>query len=311
MEMNLTETEVRVLGSLMEKSLSTPDYYPLSLNALTNACNQKSSRDPVVSYSEATVQTALDQLAQKGWINRSDVARVPKYEERLSQKHNFLPRESGALCVLLLRGPQTVGEIRARTSRMCRYNDLDEVITTLADLESWGFVRCLTRRAGHKEPRYAHLLSGDSHIAESAPATDAGAEEDVLDFRLRAIGYVKHEAIEVPRHWSVSDVEGMLEILPEYEAGLADIDPGDRIVVLFCFDRSEPFRPDFLTQTRPRDDQPKGVFSICSPRRPNPIGLSVLEVLKREKCTIWVRGLDMFNNTPILDIKPHVVAPPK
>lgn len=311
MDMNLTETEVRVLGSLMEKSLSTPDYYPLSLNALTNACNQKSSRDPVVSYSEAVVQAALEQLEQKGWVNRSDVARVPKYEERLSQQHNLLPRESGALCVLLLRGPQTAGEIRTRTSRMCRFNDLDEVTTTLADLESWGFVRCLARRAGHKEPRYAHLLSGDPNTAESTPVTAAGAGENLLDIKFRAIGYVRHEATEIPRHWTVSDVEGVLEILPEYEAGLADINAGDRIVVLFCFDRSEPFRPDFLTQTRPRDDEPKGVFSICSPRRPNPIGLSVLDVLKREKCTIWVRGLDILDNTPILDIKPNVVVPPK
>ena len=125
---------------------------------------------------------------------------------------------------------------------------------------------------------------------------------------LEPIGYVRHQAAEVPRHWTVSDLEGELELLPFYEAGLADISPGDRIVVLFVFDRSAPFTPDLLKQETRHSKQIKGVFSICSPKRPNPIGLSVLDVLAVDGCRVRVRGLDMFDSTPILDIKPAFQA---
>ncbi len=121
---------------------------------------------------------------------------------------------------------------------------------------------------------------------------------------LAPIGHVRHRAAEVPRHWTVSELEGELELLPLYEGGLADISPGERIIVLFVFDRSAPFTPDLLKQETRHSKQIKGVFSICSPKRPNPIGLSVLDVLAVDRCRVRVRGLDMFDGTPILDIKP-------
>jgi len=120
------------------------------------------------------------------------------------------------------------------------------------------------------------------------------------------IGYVRTAAKDVPRHWTVSDLEGELEILPAYVEGLRDISPGQRIVVLFYFHRSRRFTADLLRQATRRSKQVKGVFSVCSPVRPNPIGLSVLEVLAVTKGRIAVRGLDMFDGTPILDIKPNV-----
>ena len=166
MDIILNEIEVRVLGSLMEKALSTPDYYPLSLNALTNACNQKSSRDPVSSYDESTVEAAAAGLDQKGLLNRSNVGRVPKYEERFSQKYSLLPTEVSAMCVLLLRGPQTTGEIRSRTSRLCKFENLEAVLKTLENLEEWGLVRRHARLPGRKESRIAHRLSGDTNFAE-------------------------------------------------------------------------------------------------------------------------------------------------
>ena len=109
MDINLNTIEVRVLGSLIEKELATPEYYPLSLNALTNACNQKSNREPVVSYDEQSVQVVVDGLVQKGLIFKSEVGRVPKYEERFTRKHNFINRESAALCILLLRDTGAYG----------------------------------------------------------------------------------------------------------------------------------------------------------------------------------------------------------
>jgi tRNA-Thr(GGU) m(6)t(6)A37 methyltransferase TsaA len=123
-----------------------------------------------------------------------------------------------------------------------------------------------------------------------------------------AIGHVKTDLAEVQRHWTVSDADGILEILPEYEAGLAGIEVGSRIVVLFHFHLSGPFTQDRLTQETPHGREIKGVFSICSPLRPNPIGLSVLSVLGVEGRRIHVRGLDMVDGTPILDIKPHAGA---
>ena len=167
----LNEIEIRILGSLIEKALSTPDYYPLSLNALTNACNQKSSRDPVVSYDESTVEAAAASLDQKDLVNQSNVGRVRKYEERFSQQYNFVPRESAALCVLLLRGPQTAGQIRNRTSRLCNFENLEEVLKTLENLEEWGLVRRLARLPGHKESRLTHLLGGEANIASPEEAS--------------------------------------------------------------------------------------------------------------------------------------------
>jgi len=129
-----------------------------------------------------------------------------------------------------------------------------------------------------------------------------------MEIIFRPIGYVHHEHESVPRHWSVSDLEGRLEIDPIYLDALADTEAGDRIVVLFHFDKSPEFGASFLKQTPPGRDAPKGVFGICSPVRPNALGLSVVEVLTKVECVLTVRGIDMLDGTPILDIKPHVTG---
>lgn len=161
----LNETEIRVLGSLLEKEITTPDYYPLSLNALVNACNQKSNRDPVMELAEDAVREALHTLNQKGLAGTAGGAdsRVTKYEHRLPEAFNFGRRETAVLCVLLLRGPQTPGELRARTERMHRFESPDEVQATLHKLieRETPLVKMLPRRPGTKESRYAHLLGGE------------------------------------------------------------------------------------------------------------------------------------------------------
>ncbi len=182
MDIHLNDIEARILGSLMEKSLSTPDHYPLSLNALVNACNQKSSRDPVVSYDQHMVQAALDDLCNKDIVFQSNVSRVPKYEESFSQARQLVPRETALLCLLLLRGPQTTGELRSRSTRMYAFESLDEVMETLGNLEAWGLAKRLDRLPGHKESRYGQLVSDASVEAESPaapPAADCGPEPAV------------------------------------------------------------------------------------------------------------------------------------
>jgi tRNA-Thr(GGU) m(6)t(6)A37 methyltransferase TsaA len=124
---------------------------------------------------------------------------------------------------------------------------------------------------------------------------------------LQYIGFVRTDAETIPRHWSVSDTEGTLIIKDEYIEGLKDIQAGQRIVVIFHFHRSSEFRSEYLTQTPPNRTKGRGVFSICSPKRPNPIGMSVLEVISRTDNIIDVKGLDMLDGTPVLDIKPHVI----
>lgn len=161
MSANLNDTAVRVLGSLMEKALATPEYYPLSLNALTAACNQKSSRDPVVSYDEAEVQAAADELGGHSLLHESRAGRVSKFEEGFSRRHSLVPAETAVLCVLLLRGAQTIGEIRTRTSRLYAFPSLEAVQASIETLEDLKFVRRLERLPGHKESRYVHLLSGE------------------------------------------------------------------------------------------------------------------------------------------------------
>jgi len=124
---------------------------------------------------------------------------------------------------------------------------------------------------------------------------------------MEPIGMLRTEVEKVPRHWTVSELEGKLVIDEKYREGLRDIKPGQKIIVLFYFDRSTPFTPDFLVQTPPHRRERLGVFSICSPNRPNPIGLSVLEVLKVEGLVVHVKGIDMYDRTPILDIKPFIM----
>ena len=172
MDLQLDAVEARVLGALLEKEIATPEYYPLSLNALVNACNQKSNREPVVSYDEDTVETALDTLRAKGLALRSSGrdSRVPKHAQRFTETFNLGRREAAVMCVLLLRGPQTTGELRGRTERLYTFDDLEAVESTLHRLGEMEFVKQLPRQAGFKEPRWAHLLSGDVEVAEIAPA---------------------------------------------------------------------------------------------------------------------------------------------
>jgi uncharacterized protein YceH (UPF0502 family) len=171
MESKLDAAEVRVLGALLEKEIATPDYYPLSLNALVNACNQKSNREPVVNYDEDTVETALTGLRAIGMAVRiTGDSRVPKHGQRFTEKYNLGRREAAILCVLLLRGPQTTGELRGRTERLHEFDDLESVDGTISRLTEMGFVTTLPRQAGYKEPRHAHLLSGPVSTTEEVPA---------------------------------------------------------------------------------------------------------------------------------------------
>ena len=163
--MNLTEIEVRVLGALIEKDITTPDYYPLSLNALVNACNQKNNRDPVMTVDEAAVRQALTTLQEKRMAGPASGAdsRVTKYEHRLQEVFNFDRREIAVVCVLLLRGAQTPGELRGRTERMYRFEALEDVVSTLDRLgqREVPLVCILARQPGTKEYRYMHLFSGE------------------------------------------------------------------------------------------------------------------------------------------------------
>ncbi len=161
----LTDAEVRVLGTLMEKESTTPEYYPLSLNALLNGVNQKSNREPVVAYDAETVEAALEGLRQKRFaVFVSGSGRVAKYSQRASETLNLGRRESAVLCTLFLRGPQTLGEIKDRSERMFTFGDLAEtesVIEKLAEWQGGPLLTKLPRQPGHKEPRYAHLFSGE------------------------------------------------------------------------------------------------------------------------------------------------------
>jgi hypothetical protein len=176
MDWQLNAIEVRVLGALMEKEIATPEYYPLSLNALINACNQKSNREPTVHYDEETVDGALHELRAKGLAMRiTGDGRVAKHEQRFTEVQNLGRREAALMCVLMLRGPQTPGELRGRTERLYSFEDLEGVESTLNRLAEAGFVKLLPRQAGYKEQRWTHLLSGDVEIVEEVAATERGA----------------------------------------------------------------------------------------------------------------------------------------
>ena len=171
---SLSDVEVRVLGALIEKDITTPDYYPLSLNALVNACNQKNNRDPVMTLHEDVVSGALESLQEKRLAGPASGAdsRVPKYEHRLQEVFNFDRREIAILCVLLLRGSQTPGELRGRAERMYRFETLEDVHGALDRLgqRQPPLVAVLPRQPGTKESRYMHLFSGGAVPAEIAQA---------------------------------------------------------------------------------------------------------------------------------------------
>ncbi len=209
--LNLNQTEVRVLGSLIEKDITTPDYYPLSLNALVNACNQKNNRDPIMTLDENSVRNALGSLQEKRLAGPAGGAdsRVTKYEHRLQEVFNFDRREIALICVLLLRGPQTPGELRGRSERMYRFETLDDVQSTiqrLSDRQS-PLVRVLPRQPGTKESRYVHLFVEDTWPTEAYPphlAPEARAANDSP--RLAAleteVSSLKKEIVELKQQLS-------------------------------------------------------------------------------------------------------------
>jgi uncharacterized protein YceH (UPF0502 family) len=182
----LTAVEARVLGALVEKEITTPDYYPLSLNALVNACNQRSNREPVMNLSEDEVRQALNALQDMGLAGhaRSADGRVAKYEHWLGEAYNFSRAEIALLCVLLLRGPQTPGEMRGRTERLHRFDEISDVLGGLQKLMDRDpcLAAVLPRQPGTKESRYAHLLSGPVESiatpAAEAPTKSAVSAQD-------------------------------------------------------------------------------------------------------------------------------------
>ncbi|MBD8511311.1 DUF480 domain-containing protein [Photobacterium sp. CAU 1568] len=182
MDMSLTHIETRVIGCLLEKEVTTPDQYPLTLNALTTACNQKSNRDPVMSLDEAVVMDTLESLKSKRLIQEITGfgSRVAKYQHRFCNTEfstlQFSEQEKGIICVLLLRGTQTAGEIRTRTNRLCHFADVKEaenVLTALAEGGKGPFVHRLPREAGKRDSRYMHLFSGDDFVGVSSDVADS------------------------------------------------------------------------------------------------------------------------------------------
>ena len=185
MNIRLTHHEARVIGSLIEKERTTPEQYPLSLNALSSACNQKSSRDPVMNLSEAAVRETVDGLIKKRLISEKSGfgGRVSKYQHRFCNTDfgdlQFSEQELGVICVLLLRGPQTPGELRNRTERLCKFNDVNDVeavLERLMEREDGPFVARLPREAGKREFRYAHLFGGELEVLQEKQETaDSGS----------------------------------------------------------------------------------------------------------------------------------------
>jgi uncharacterized protein YceH (UPF0502 family) len=204
MAVELDPLEARVIGCLIEKAITTPDQYPLSLNALTNACNQKSNREPVLMLSQESVQEVIDDLAKKYLVSDKSgfSGRVKKYKHRFCNTEfgslQFTSQELGIVCALLLRGPQTPGELRAHTQRLCSFSDMLEVEAALASLvqhEDGPFVTQLPREPGKRESRYMHLFGGDAPaqsadtetpVTQASPASGTPTDGERLD-RLEAL----------------------------------------------------------------------------------------------------------------------------
>ena len=209
MEALLNAVEVRVLGALIEKKITTPEYYPLTLNSLTTACNQKSNRDPVVSLEEKAVVRALEGLREKGLARQVSGVdmRVPKHYHLFDEKMCLTPPQVAALCVLLLRGPQTVGEIRGRSGRLYEFADLKEVERILKELverSEGALVVQLARQPGRKESRYAHVLMGEPEenkaYAEGpvdAVALEVRAEDERITALEEQVQILKNELADV------------------------------------------------------------------------------------------------------------------
>jgi uncharacterized protein len=207
--LRLTATEARVLGALIEKEVTTPEYYPLSLNALINACNQRSNREPVMDLDEEAARLALHGLEDDGLAGRArgSDGRVTKYEHWLGEAFNFSRAETALICVLLLRGPQTPGELRGRTERMHRFEELTDVTAGLQKLmeREPPLAVMLPRQPGTKESRYAHVLSGPVEAAAvAAPAApvfsgDAGDQDGRLAQLEATVAELKKEMAELRR----------------------------------------------------------------------------------------------------------------
>jgi uncharacterized protein len=203
----LTANEARVLGALIEKDITTPDYYPLSLNALVNACNQKNNREPVTSLDESAVRAAIDGLQNQALAGPAKGAdsRVSKFEHRAYEKLTLGRREIAVLCVLLLRGPQTPGELRGRTERLHNFEDLTDIQSTLQRLidRDPALVAVLQRQPGTKEARYAHLMSGEVDAATvPAPAPRRESEDPTKGERLESeVKELRSEIEELKRQF--------------------------------------------------------------------------------------------------------------
>jgi len=221
MDWQLDAAEARVLGALLEKEIATPEYYPLSLNALVNACNQKSNRDPVVAYDESTVEGALEGLRAKGLAARltGREIRVPKHSQRFTEQFNLGRREAALVCELLLRGPQTVGELRGRSERLFEFDDLEAVETTLNHLAEMGFAARLVRDAGSREPRWAHLLAGQpaAGTGEAQSAAEAGTRDTAAD----RIDALERELAELRREFD--------ELRKRFDRGVRPLPPHDTV----------------------------------------------------------------------------------
>ena len=202
MSMELSDVEVRVLGALVEKEVTTPEYYPLSLNALTNACNQKSNREPVMTLDEDAVRRALRSLTDQYIVrSASGDSRVAKFEHRLNEFYNFHRHEIAVLCVLMLRGPQTPGELRTRAERMYEFQGLDAVHAALNLLmrRDPPLVKVLPRQPGTKESRFMHLLSGDKAAASGTEEAPEGAASGVNATYGERIAQLEAEVSELRR----------------------------------------------------------------------------------------------------------------
>lgn len=215
MEMDLTLQQTRVIGCLIEKAITTPDQYPLSLNSLTTACNQKSNRDPIMSLSEADVLDLVEALTKKRFIREETGfgSRVSKYSHRFCNTEfselQLTGQELGILCVLFLRGPQTPGELRTRTNRLCSFSDVqqvEQVLQTMSEREDYPLVVKLAREPGKRESRYAHLCSGP------VAADTVVAVAEMPD---------SHAADEINLHQRVEQLEQRLAVLEARLDGLA------------------------------------------------------------------------------------------
>jgi uncharacterized protein YceH (UPF0502 family) len=213
MEFDLSPVEVRIVGSLLEKEVTTPEYYPLSLNALTLACNQKSNRDPAMALSDSTVAAALEPLRGRGlvfFVHESG-SRVEKYRQRLSEILNLDRRELAILCVLMLRGFQTVGELRERTQRLYAFDDLAAVescLNRMMERSPLPLAVKLPRMTGSKDPRYAHLLSGVPEVSETEATPGTVSDLIGRSSQVERIGALENEVAALKQE--VAELRGQL-----------------------------------------------------------------------------------------------------